>query len=137
MPTDTQDLRIPVAGLGNFVLHGNDKSKQAIVLNSLASASRAEVVGLVMGAAYGPDAVQEFLAAVGDPDLTQAQIEERTFDVVSRTWPEDAVISLAVLDEGEEDRMQEISFDLQDPNRTLAGALALTDSAMTFAPLYR
>lgn len=137
MPTDTLNRRIAVEGLGAFVLHGDDASKHAIVLNSLAASDRPELVGLLLGEAYGADEAERLLTDVGDESLTTEETEEKARELVNHPWPDDTVISLMALDEEDPDPIQEITLELESPNKTLAGAMALTEGAFAYAPAYK
>lgn len=135
MPNEDESRNITLDQVGTFVLHGADAGKHAILLDALAAAPKEEIVGLLMGAAYGAEETEAGLAEVAD-SLGSPDAEDKVSYLVVQPWPADTELrfNIPLYDEDSEDNIQVVTLDLEDGNETLGAAMAVTENAAQQAP---
>lgn len=127
--SELTNRKITLPGVGALVLHGDDTRKQDMVLDALASAEPEDIVGLLMGTAFGADEAVRRLYALDDPALSDEDRAKRVAALNAKPWPADAVIELDTsLDDNDPDPIQKISFDLEPEAGTLGGAMVIVDA---------
>lgn len=134
MTTD-QSRKITIEEVGSLVLHGTDQRTHTAVLNALAAADEAEIVGLLMGTAYGEQVVISELERLDDPRLKPEQVDSIAAEIAERPWPGGTTLEFGVPEhQGGPGIVQEVTFDLEPEHQTLGAVMALVERARQQAP---